>query len=174
MCPTVRENAPVVIAGISTGDYPMEARVHLGTEVKNARLAAGIRSRAALAKLAGVSTKAIGNLEAPRKSPPTGYAVLAAVARVLPNWTEETPRRILEGGKAPAPDQPEPTSIGPAAIYDFLAEVGWSNEEEEEFQMYKLMLAKGGLKLTVRRYIEMRHDFDLDDNNRQPTPDDGK
>lgn len=152
----------------------MAARILLGQEVYRARRNAGIRSQKELAKRAGISVRSVAKVENPDGERPVGRSVLAAIAAVLPGWTEETPRQILEGGKAPAPDQPEPTPIGPAAIYDFLAEVGWSNEEEEEFQMYKLMLAKGGLKLTVKRYIEMRHDFELDDNSRQPTPDDGK
>lgn len=175
LCPNVRENAPVVTAGISTSDFPMDARILLGQEVKSARLAAGIRSRAALAKLAGVSTKAIGNLEAPVKAPPTGFAVLVAVARVLPGWTDDTPREILKGGKAPDARHltEQPTSA--VAIYAALEEAGWSAEDEERFQTWKRVLGLDGLKLTLERYLAMKHDAELDDRRKQPTSvDDGK
>lgn len=178
MCSTVRQNAPVVIAGISTGDYEMDARVHLGNEVRTARLAAGLRSRAALAELAGVSTKAISNLEAPTKSPPTGFAVLTAVALVLPGWTEDTPAAILEGGKAPKPgataEPSQSATSGPAALYAALEEAGWSAAEEERFQSWKRVLAEAGMELNVARYLQMRHDHEINKKNRQPTPGDGK
>lgn len=93
---------------IRTGDYPPEARLRLGHEVAKARIAAGHRYRTDLAdaiKAAGgkVSPRSLQALETGDAS--VGQAVLFAVASVLPRWTEDTPKAILEGGPAPSADE---------------------------------------------------------------------
>lgn len=45
-------------------------------------------------------------------APSVGETVLHAIARALPNWTEDTPRDILEGGLIPPTQQPNTTSKG--------------------------------------------------------------
>lgn len=92
---------------VRTGDYPPEDRLRLGHEVVKARIAAGYRYRTDLAdaiKKAGgkVSLRSLQALETGDAS--VGQAVLFAAVSVLPGWTADTPKAILEG-EAPPADQ---------------------------------------------------------------------
>jgi hypothetical protein len=59
-----------------------------------AREADGHMYRPSFATLAGISVASLLKLETGK---PVGPSVYEAVARALPEWTEETPRKILEG-----------------------------------------------------------------------------
>ncbi|WAL67085.1 hypothetical protein ORV05_04675 [Amycolatopsis cynarae] len=85
---------------ISTTGYPPEARVRLGQAVAKARIAAGYKFRTDFARAAGVkSQRSLQMLE--QGDEYVGQVILFAVARALPNWNEDTPRTILEGGPIP-------------------------------------------------------------------------
>lgn len=150
----------------------MDARVHLGEEVRRARLRVGIRSREQLAKRANVSVRSIAKLESPEGERPVGRSVLDAVAAVLPGWTTDTPKAILEGEPAPSGEE-APT--GPAALYVALEQAGWTSELEDRFQMLKRMLNAEGLELTPSIYLTMRQLYELNRKEKQPkTADNGK
>jgi hypothetical protein len=87
---------------LSTLGYSQEARDRLADAVNKARLAAGYRWRTNLAKAAGVSVRSVTALE--RAEPGVGQANLYAIARVLPGWTEDTMKLVLDGGDPPAID----------------------------------------------------------------------
>ena len=150
----------------------MDARKHLGEEVRRARVKAGMRSQEQLAKRANVSVRSIAKLESPEGAPSVGRSVLEAVAGVLPGWTAQTPRAILEGDAAPS-GEPQPT--GPAALYAALEEAGWTGDLEDRFQMLKRMLNAEGLELTPSMYLTMRHLYELNRKEKEPKPaDNGK
>jgi hypothetical protein len=94
---------------IRTADYTPEKRARLADAVAKARTAAGYQYRTDLvdaAKAAGEKLS-IRSLQAVELGDPgVGQSVLFAIARLLPNWTEDTPRAILEG------DEPPPTGRG--------------------------------------------------------------
>lgn len=154
VCTTVRKDARVATAGTSTGDYPEEARIRLGEEVGRARRAAGIRSREALAAAAGVSLRSIVKLEKPVGELPVGSAVLEAVARVLPNWTADDPKRILmdEGSPPIAGEQP---ATAPADPVD-----EWTEDDEDFYQALTAMLKAHGLKPTPEIIRDMRREWE--------------
>lgn len=94
---------------IRTADYSQEARERLGSAVAMARIAGGHEYRTDLvnhAKTVGVklSIRSLGALETGEAG--VGQTVLFAVGRLLPNWTEDTPRIILEDGPIPLNDVP--------------------------------------------------------------------
>jgi transcriptional regulator with XRE-family HTH domain len=105
LCTSVRQDAAMAAPELNTGDYPEEDRVRLGTAVRRAREAAGMRTRKELALRASVSLRSIAKLESPIGERPVGRRVLEAVARALPGWHEDDPQRILEGGTE-APPRP--------------------------------------------------------------------
>jgi transcriptional regulator with XRE-family HTH domain len=105
LCTSVRQDAAMAAPELNTGDYPEEDRVRLGTAVRRAREAAGMRTRKELAQRASVSLRSIAKLESPIGERPVGRRVLEAVARALPGWSEDDPQRILEGG-IEAPPRP--------------------------------------------------------------------
>lgn len=106
LCTSVREDAFVAPARLSTGDYPEDNRNRLATAVQRARDAAGPWSQQQLADRAKVSKRSIIYLE--NAEPRVGRRVLEGVGRALPGWTEDTPRAILEGEDPPLTDQPDP------------------------------------------------------------------
>lgn len=108
LCTTMRHHAPVMTGRTRTAKYPEPARKRLGEAVMQARLACGFQWRPDFVKAVdGIkSVRSITMLE--NGEPGVGPAVLYAVARYLPNWTEDTPRIILEGGPIP-PAQPAPS-----------------------------------------------------------------
>jgi hypothetical protein len=174
----MRDYAGVPRKQLRTSNYSSADRVRLGKAVEAARLAAGYRYRTQFCRAHNIANlRGLELLEHGRTG--VGQVLLFEVADALPGWDRETPRVILEGGAIPEPpestDRVEaPPVAGPAALYAALEEVGWSPEEEEEFQMYKHMLGLGRLKLTLKRFIEMRNDFEEEEKRRRPTPDDGK
>ena len=109
-CTAMRHHARVATGQTRTASYSPEARARLGDAVMKARLAGGHTYRPAFVKAVGIkSLRSIVQLE--RGEPGVGPSVLYAVGRYLPNWTEDTPRIILEGGPIPPnPIAPEPSS----------------------------------------------------------------
>lgn len=87
---------------LRTADYPDDARKRLGLAVADAREALGFKFRPPFAKHAKIALRSLVDLETGK--PGVGEANLKAVARALPNWTEDTPRIILEGGPIPSND----------------------------------------------------------------------
>jgi len=90
---------------LRTADYPQEARERLGDAVAKARETGGWRFRtdfAEAARVAGekLSLRSLGAVESGEAG--VGQSVLFAIGRMLPNWTEDTPRLILEGGPIPS------------------------------------------------------------------------
>lgn len=185
---------------LSTSDYDQVARTALGGAVFAAREAAGYRSRSALATAAGVSLRSIDKLEL--GEPGVGQRILLAVARILPNWDETTPQRILDEPATsvaavepkahettPTPRSPAGTTratpkggepagsraMTPAQMYAALEQAGWTIEQEEEFQLLKRRLAANGLELTPSIYLTMRRLYEGDQRETQTTPtDDGQ
>lgn len=84
---------------LRTLDYSQADRDRLADAVTNARLAAGHKFRTTFAQAAGVSVRSLTALEL--GEPGVGQATLFAVARELPGWTADTPKKILEGAAAP-------------------------------------------------------------------------
>lgn len=93
-----------------TADYSQEARDRLAAAVAAARKAAGHRFRPSFAKAAGVGIRSLENVESLEPDAASvGDTVLEAIGRALPNWTEDTPRIVLEGGAIPV-HKPEPAA----------------------------------------------------------------
>lgn len=141
LCTSVRDDAPVAPARLNTGDYTEDARARLATAVLRARETAGPWSQQQLADRARVSKRSIIYLEG--SEPRVGRKVLEAVARALPNWTEETPRLILEGADPPPtndgpPSAPEPAPRAPGlsdaerSLIRALRRRGWPAEDIAE------------------------------------------
>lgn len=102
LCGSLRDNSSVT-RRLRTGVYPQEARWRLARAIVEARKAAGHPHRPSFYRAAGIgkrSLEAAESLEA--DAPSVGETVLHAIGRALPNWTEDTPRIILEGGPIPA------------------------------------------------------------------------
>jgi transcriptional regulator with XRE-family HTH domain len=91
-------------------------RITLALAVAKAREAAGYSTRTAFAKAVGKSIRSINALEA--GDPTVGQSVLFAVARVLPNWTEDTPKTILEGGPIPPTVAEMPRPRYPSDLFE--------------------------------------------------------
>lgn len=89
---------------LRTANYSESARVRLADAVIKAREAAGYRWRTDFARAIQVSVRSLGALE--QAEPTVGRSILFAVGRALPNWTEDTPRIILEGGPIPSAARP--------------------------------------------------------------------
>lgn len=107
-CPGVRDHADVTLRP-HTKMFPLEARERLGLAIQRAREAANYLSRPAFAKTLPIGLTSLVKLETGK---PVGPTVYEAVARMLPNWTEDTPVSILEGGPIPA-GAAESTSLQP-------------------------------------------------------------
>lgn len=101
----MRHDALVGDARVHTKSYGEQGRIRLGLAVTRAREAAGHPFRPSFARAAGISVRSLFKLET---GVPVGPVVYEAVARVLPGWTDGTPRAILEGAAAPviAPEHP--------------------------------------------------------------------
>lgn len=85
---------------IRTADYSQHARDRLANAVIKAREAAGFKWRTDFARHANIrSIRSLVMLE--QGEPGVGQTILFAVGRGLPNWDEDTPRVILEGGPVP-------------------------------------------------------------------------
>jgi hypothetical protein len=95
---TVRHDAQVIAQRPHTKTYPAEARERLALAVMRGREAAGYKFRPAFAQDAKIGVRSLLNLESAK---PVGPIVYESVARALPNWDEDTPRLILDGGPIP-------------------------------------------------------------------------
>lgn len=84
---------------LRTADYDQVARDRLGEAVTKAREAMGHKFRPSFAALAKISKRSLADLETGK--PTVGEANLRAVGAVVPTWTEDSPRIILEGGPIP-------------------------------------------------------------------------
>ncbi|WP_432846032.1 hypothetical protein ACQPXB_36170 [Amycolatopsis sp. CA-161197] len=98
---------------VRTANYSPEARARLAAAVLAAREATG-KSRPQFvkaAKEAGIKLN-VRSLELVENGDPgVGHTFLIALGQALPNWTERTPRLVLEGGQIPpVPDTPAPLS----------------------------------------------------------------
>ncbi|WP_410633307.1 hypothetical protein [Amycolatopsis sp. cmx-4-83] len=89
---------------VRTANYAPEARNRLGDAVTKAREALGMSRPQLVAAAAAVGVvlnkKSLELVETGQ--PGVGQSFLYALGRFLPNWTEETPRQILEGDASPA------------------------------------------------------------------------
>ena len=104
----MRHNAPMASSRVRTANYSPEARQRLGDAAAKAREALGMSrpQLVAAAAAAGVvlNKKSLELVETGQ--PGVGQSFLFALGRFLPNWTEDTPRKILEGGSAPTAAPP--------------------------------------------------------------------
>lgn len=98
LCGTLRDPAHVPGQQLRTANFSHDDRVRFGEAVKKARRAAGFRSRRAFAEAAGVGKRSIDAVEL--FEPVVGEDVLSAIGRTLgrffEDWSEDTPRAILE------------------------------------------------------------------------------
>ncbi|WP_143121624.1 hypothetical protein [Saccharopolyspora antimicrobica] len=116
----VRHDAPMAALRPHTKTYDPDSRARLGIAVARAREAAGHLYRPSFAKAAGISVASLLKLETGK---PVGPSVYEAVSRALPNWTEDTPRVILEHGQIPQPaTETEPHEAEPAPTSEDLTE----------------------------------------------------
>lgn len=121
-CTSMRHYAHMGSRRVRTASYPEEARRRLGDAVAKAREAAGYQYRTEFRRAAGI--KSVRSLEMLENGEPgVGQTVLFAVGRLLPGWTEDTPRQILEGGMIPEPAADEESAIprGKSALDRLLA-----------------------------------------------------
>jgi len=99
----VRDDAPVAQRP-HTKEFTAEDRRRLGLAAIRAREAAGHPKRPSFRDASGVSVRSNVKLES---GDPIGPYVYEAYARALPNWTEDTPVTILNGGPIPPPAKGE-------------------------------------------------------------------
>ncbi|WP_414943340.1 hypothetical protein [Amycolatopsis sp. cmx-11-32] len=104
-----------------TANYSETARQRLGNAVAIARQAAGHKYRTTFAREhEGLNVRSLELLE--NGKPGVAQAVLVAVGRALPNWDEETPRVILEGGPIPPTAAPtDPPTEKPHGTHEWSA-----------------------------------------------------
>jgi hypothetical protein len=119
-CTGLRHSAWVTDRKLRTAEYSQEARTRLGAAVTAARVGAGYKFRPPFAKFAGVSLRSLVDLE--QGKPGVGEANLLAVSAALPNWTEDTPRVILEGGPVPPIPTQETDSTPPRTPHEWSAD----------------------------------------------------
>ncbi|WP_318306006.1 hypothetical protein [Amycolatopsis solani] len=89
---------------LRTANYDQRARARLGDAVTKAREAGGWQYRTDFveaAKQAGIKLNVRSMELLENGEPGVGQSVLFGVARILPNWTEDTPRIVLEDGPIP-------------------------------------------------------------------------
>lgn len=90
--------------------------MRLAEAVAKAREAAGFSTRTAFRKVVDKSIRSINALET--GEPTVGQSVLFAVGRALPNWNEDTPRTILEGGPIPPTVAEMPRPRYPSDLFE--------------------------------------------------------
>jgi hypothetical protein len=125
LCTSVHDNASVALPRRTTSDYDEPRRNHLGLAVTRAREAAGWPKRADFAKTAGISLRSLVKLEGGEEG--VGRRVLESVGRALPNWTEDTPYEVLDGGPIPRTDPVTDNTDAEEMPPD------WSEEEEQRW-----------------------------------------
>lgn len=105
LCSTRAESAVVTTRNLRTADYSAEDRKRLGDAVSEARRKAGFKWRPEFVRAHDdVRISSLKMVELAK--PGVGVAALSAIGRALgrhfPQWTEETPREILDGQASPA------------------------------------------------------------------------
>lgn len=117
----MRHNARMGNGRTRTANYSEAARRRLGDAVAIARQAAGHKFRPTFAREhEGLNVSSLELLE--NGKPGVAEAVLFAVGRALPNWTEDTPRVILEGGPIPPTADPDaPRASEPRRTHEWSA-----------------------------------------------------
>lgn len=103
-CTGVYQNGAVSTERPATGEFTDKERHLLGLAITRARERMGLSQRE-LARRARISRTPLWKLE---NGEPVTAPMYEAVARVLPGWTEDTPRGILEGRPAPGLASPAP------------------------------------------------------------------
>lgn len=95
-----------------------------------------------------------------------GQSSLHSVARALPNWTEDTPRAILEGAEPPPaiphikPADPEPVQFDPRVVELWRAYRDWEREygHDKAYQMVNEQIDL--LMLRILREQRLRGDVE--------------
>jgi hypothetical protein len=89
---------------LRTANFSEDDRKRFGDAVSRARRKAGFRSRRAFADVAGIGKRSVDAVET--YEPGVGEDVLEAIGRALgeffSDWTEDTPRAVLEDHLVPA------------------------------------------------------------------------
>ena len=128
---------------LRTRDYSKDARNRLGEAVVRAREAAGFKYRTHFAKAAGgINVRSLEMLENGDEG--VGQSILFAVARALPNWTEDTPRRILEDEHFPIPPTAQEIAGEAGQVY---------NPETDEFDPVAAVLTLARLVPQIRKRV---------------------
>lgn len=109
-----------------------------------------MRSKEALAQAAGISVRSVSKLEQPVGQLPVGSTVLEAVGRALPNWTEDTPRLILEGEPAPPTTPIEQPSPVEDSADQFSSHTELSEEDKARLDVLKKMIGIEALRDEIR------------------------
>lgn len=139
-----------------TALYSAEARQNLADAVIKAREHAGWPTTVDFSKAVDRAARALYALE--NAEPTVGQVILHAVGRTLgtriPGWTQDTPRRILEGHPPPPLEpalSPPPTPAEEARLTD---------EDRVQLELLKDMIGADGIKDEVR-YQLMKHLMEL-------------
>lgn len=114
-----------------------------------------------------------GSVEAAvtRGERPTGESASGASKKSPPAARDAGTRGTLGGGDTSL----APRAMTAAQMYAALEQVGWTLEQEEEFQLLKRRLADEGLELTPAIYLTMRRLYEGNQREPQTTPhDDGQ
>lgn len=107
----MRHDARMGTGRTRTANYSATARKRLGDAAAIARQAAGHKYRTTFARAhEGLNVRSLELLE--NGKPGVAEVVLFALGRALPNWTEDTPRVILEGGPIPPTADPDTPPAG--------------------------------------------------------------
>jgi transcriptional regulator with XRE-family HTH domain len=144
----MHDNAPVPLPQVTTSDYGDDARTRLGVAVTRAREAGGWMRRRDLADRANISLRSLAKLEGGEAG--VGRQVLEAVGRALPNWTEDTPRLILEGADPPPTtpiEQPPEAAVNEDSAS---AHRELSEEDKARLDVLKSMISVQDLKDEIR------------------------
>lgn len=125
-----------------TANYSYDARKQLGVAVARARAAAGHRWRPSFARAAGIGVRSLELIE--QGEPGVGQSVLEAIGRALPNWTEDTPGAILEGGPIPStkPLDDETIRLYAQELRDEYEEAMWSVEDASEGKRWEAIFKR--------------------------------
>lgn len=103
LCNGLRESVAVTPSPrLRTRDYSTTARKRLGEAAATARDALKMDSMPAFAKLTGASVRSLWALE--NGEPSVGQDTLTKFAGVVPGWTLDTVRQILENPGDPLPE----------------------------------------------------------------------
>jgi hypothetical protein len=155
MCAMVRDDARVAAKRPHTREFDQDRRDKLGLAIQRAREAAGHPFRPSFAELAGpgLSLRSLVKLE---QGEPVGASVYEAAARALAkyfeDWSEDTPRAILEDDLTPAnvrrecgsatSDETEPDPADYPDLEDFLTVV------------IKQLLKRGASREAIKRAVD--------------------